>query len=381
MNLTPSLTPADGVTSNLLLCDMLTGWLHLFHWEFGQRSDRPVCSLNFPCHIVPCDFDQDGRRDLLVANLGALTPSDHQLGSIVLLRSFEEIERPEVITISENLARVADAEVADLDGDGDNDVLAAEFGFERAGRLSWIETIAITNGKPQLQFHVIDQRHGAIHAQMTDLDHDGDLDVIALFGQEYESVMAYLNDGHGNFRPRILFQADSPGFGNSGMELVDLDRDGDQDILFTNGDSLDNFQLRPAHGVNWLENRGEGEFAYHRLVELPGAVRAVAADLDGDGDLDIAAVAFCPRDLRQQFRPKLLDTLIWLEQTAPGVFERHALNRTEAGHMAVAAGDFDGDGDFDLAVGEFSPVASANRSWFTIYWNQLRTADAKTPEQ
>ena len=71
--------------------------------------------------------------------------------------------------------------------------------------------------------------------------------------------------------------------------------------------------LKPYHGVIWLENTGTFPFVEHRLATLPGAQRAQAADLDGDGDLDIVASAF----VSGEAAPRLA-SLVWLEQTAPG---------------------------------------------------------------
>jgi hypothetical protein len=363
----------QGSATRLLLCDMLNGAVRQFGWERGQAISLPLAQLQNPDHIVACDFDRDGLQDYLVAELGALMPTDELNGAVVLLRATGQPEGWELIRLHTGIGRVADAQMADLDADGDNDVVVAEFGFEKAGSLFWLETVSIENGRPVVVRHEIDPRHGAIHVPVTDIDADGDLDVIALISQEHETIVAFLNDGHGRFEKRTLFDAGTPSFGSSGMELADMDQDGDIDLLFTNGDTLDTFQLKPFHAVNWLENRGDGQFQKHKIETLPGAVRAVAVDLDEDGLKDIVAVAFCPPMLRHMVRPNRLDTLVWLRQTAPGQFERHALPlETPTGSMAVAAGDFDSDGDVDLAVGEFAPFTPTSRQWFSVYWNPLR---------
>ena len=98
----------------------------------------------------------------------------------------------------------------------------------------------------------------------------------------------------------------------------------------TNGETLDDATVKPWHGVRWLENRGPFPFEPHDLAALPGAHRAVAADLDGDGDLDVAVAAFLPDPDRTRGS---LASLGWLERKAPGVFERHTLQAGQLSHF------------------------------------------------
>ena len=363
--------------TRLVVCNMEGGGIDRLTWIDGRWSSARLAKLKHPDHLVACDFNRDGVPDFLVADLGTLGATDDLLGAVTLLCATGKMDSYEPIPVQDGLGRVADAQLADLDGDGDDDFIVAEFGFETVGRVLWLETLNITNGRPETRLHVIDARHGSIHVKPTDLDGDGDLDLISLISQEHESIMAYFNDGQGGFTSQTLFQASSPSFGSSGLELADLDGDRDLDILFTNGDTLDKFQLKPFHGVHWLENCGSNVFEYHHLAVLPGAVKAIPCDLDGDGDLDVAAVAFCPSVLKHQDRPRIFETLIWLEQTSTGQFERHSLERSGDGHMSVAAGDFNNDGNLDLAVGEASFDPSARR-WLTVYWNRGRLSDSTT---
>ena len=95
----------------------------------------------------------------------------------------------------------------------------------------------------------------------------------------------------------------------------------------TNGDSLDDFTIRPFHGVRWFENEGEYPFEQHDLATMPGVHRAQAADIDGDGDLDVVACAFLPNAehppfqlLERQGNLSRPHALGWLEQTRARAF-------------------------------------------------------------
>jgi hypothetical protein len=185
---------------------------------------------------------------------------------------------------------------------------------------------------------------------VTDLDGDGKLDFVALLSQHHETVVAFLGDGKGGFRQETIDAAPHPAWGSSGLQLVDLDGDRDQDMLVTNGDMLDDYQLKPYHGIRWLENKGAFPFVAHVLAAMPGVIRAQAADLDGDGDMDVVAgslvqVSGPSGPVKSPDAP----SLVWLEQTAPGTFARHTLERG-AQHLSLDLGDLDGDGRVDIVT-------------------------------
>jgi hypothetical protein len=320
-----------------------------------------------PCHSEAVDLDRDGRMDLVVANLGGRLPEDHALGSVVWLQGQAGgAYRP--LTLAKDLPRVADVQAVDVDGDGDLDLIVAAFGWRTTGGVFLLENRTVDYASPLFVKREVDGRSGSIHVPVADLDGDGRPDFMALFAQHHEAVVAFLNQGKGEFRTETVDQAPHPAWGSSGMELVDLDGDGDLDVLVTNGDMLDDFQLKPYHGIRWLENRGRFPFVPHEIANLPGVHRARAADLDGDGDLDVVACAYV--ELRAEGTPTTAvatyPSLVWLEQKAPGVFVRHTLERGGR-HVSLDVGDFDGDGDVDIVVGNFR---SSTRTWVELWVNE-----------
>jgi hypothetical protein len=102
---------------------------------------------------------------------------------------------------------------------------------------------------------------------------------------------------------------------------------------------------------------------------MPGVHRAAAADIDGDGDLDIVAGALLAAG--SDVDETRLPALGWLEQTKPGTFVRHAIEIGPPRHATLDVADIDGDGDLDIVAGNFFMDGSAP-GWVDVWTNEMR---------
>ena len=312
-----------------------------------------------PSHVQIFDFDGDGDKDLVVGVLGMLFPNNDKIGSVIILENDGQFNYRKHLIV-EKIARVSDVRAGDLDNDGDMDLAVAQFGYDD-GETRWIENL----GNWSFESHILQYLSGPINVEITDIDHDNDLDIISLVSQEWEEIYCFINDGTGQFQPRLLFGSSNQDYGSSGIAMCDLDQDGDEDILYTNGDAFDYIppQGRPWHGIQWLENLGGLEFEFHRICSFTGATNVRAADIDNDNDLDLFAVsAFNIWESPES------NSIIWLENDGNMQFTLREISRDPTHLLCCDPGDFNNDGLMDLVTGGMHTYPPFNRMGRITLW-------------
>ncbi|MFQ5526964.1 MAG: FG-GAP-like repeat-containing protein [Thermoanaerobaculia bacterium] len=232
--------------------------------------------------------------------------------------------------------------IADVDGNGDNDVILGP--SESAGKLSWYEAIDPVNG-PWTE-HSIDASVTFLHTfKAADMDHDGDLDLVTAEMHQSsnpDEVSVYFNDGEGTtWSQQVVAES-----GSHNLRVGDIGGDGDLDLFGANwNDGAPNSAV-----IEMWENTTSplalGSWNRH-IVEtsLPwNAVFVDGKDLNGDGLPDLVTGGWWYPN------PGALGGT-WTRQTigAP-------LN-----NMAVVH-DFDNDGDFDI-LGTDGQVGGEDFSW------------------
>ena len=291
--------------------------------DFVEPATSPETVGGGPVGLVAADFDRDGDRDLATANNFTSTVTFLRNGGNGNLT--EPAFSPEFIGASPTALAAAD-----LDGDLDQDLAVTAGGgvvnvLLNAGNGNF--TQPVTSPEP------VGANPQAIVA--ADVDGDGDRD-LATANFNSSDVTILRNNGNANFNQ----PASSPelvGPNPLSLAIADLDGDGDRDLVVGNS----------SNAVNILRNSGSGNFSQplsspEATAGLPGSI--APADLDGDGDQDLAVAN------------NTAGNVTILRNGGNANFVEPASSPEDAGGAptAVVAADLDADGDRDLANANFT---------------------------
>jgi hypothetical protein len=183
-----------------------------------------------------------------------------------------------------------------------------------------------------------------------DYNKDGWPDMMVLFGVNNEGLSLFLNNHKGGFTSKELLTF-PPVYGSTSFQLTDIDHDGNLDLIYTCGYNYrDSRILKPYHGLYIYKNLGDFKFKQTWFYPINGCTKAIATDFDKDGDLDIATIAFFA-----DMKNKPAEEFIYFEQDKPMSFKAHAVPVSENGRwMAMEVTDHNNDGKPDIILGNYA---------------------------
>lgn len=271
------------------------------------------------------DIDGDGDIDILI--------NEDQEGFVHWLE-YDDVIFPQFIkhTVISNASFNSSVDLADMDSDGDLDILLTQGGFIDA--LSWYENDGTSN--PSFIRHTIIAGSGnSLHVVVGDLDNDGDLDIGSNGSSESNTLGWFENLGGSN--PSFEeHQIPTSFVAPVNIALADMQGDGYLDLVASS---------RIADGIWWYANDGNTNPNFTELLvtstESPRNILAV--DIDNDLDLDIVSLS-----------PDT-NSILWHENNDAlnSDFTTHIVSNDLTFPFGIATGDLDGDGDLDIGATAF----------------------------
>ncbi|MCX6138593.1 MAG: VCBS repeat-containing protein, partial [Ignavibacteriales bacterium] len=238
-----------------------------------------------------CDMNGDGRMDLVIGGYNGLLAYKNAGDSLHFLWQLDTSVFGTINTLIGTDARPA---FADLDGDGDIDLLVgigeSLFGGPTAGitmgfRNTGTRTVphfeldnTLATGIPDIGLNS--------YPVLADLDNDGDYDL--LYGRDTQVMLCYLNTG----TVRVPVWTSTPGI-VSGIEtttywkdpaVCDIDGDGDLDLVYGTSDGT--LMCYRNNGTKTLPFF-QYDPSYFQVIRTDGNGATVSfGDYDRDGDMD-----------------------------------------------------------------------------------------------
>lgn len=310
-------------------------------------GDTEGCYSNY---VVMADLDGDGDLDAVFASGGGYyVPGDAAPMAVYLNDGHGTFAESGAATVGGFSGRLRQVAVGDIDGDGDNDLVAPD---------AWAmqpDAVFVNNGARPPVFASegatrlgTSSRAGAV--RLGDLDGDGDLDLVITDWGDMPfmspgTAKVYRNDGTGKFSEiaaAVPQNTQAIGTGPIDADLFDADNDFDLDLLLASRDGESLLFMNDGHGVFADANA--------RLADQPGpyVYGPDECDVDGDGDLDVWLDNGAAPLAEQLVINDGLGTFV--DETATRVTG----NVVDADDNEVQCADLDGDGDLDAVVASLS---------------------------
>ncbi len=296
----PTFGDIDGDVDNDLLVGVLGGaynsnsttidnFLHLEQTapnSFEVKTRRYIYNIDLGSETFPsfADLDGDGDQDMLVGN--KIQPDDNLTGKLFRFENIGTPTEPKFILRGIVPEFTGDYHFApafgDLDNDGDLDIL---MGTWRDELMLVINEGQVTEPNWTIADSAIVKLTRGRNATPTlgDIDDDGDLDLF--IGESSGDINFYRNDG-GSDGPEFILVDDKYGGIDAGRRsvptLVDIDTDGDLDLVVGS----------EAEGLKLYRNNGtlrEANFVLDETFDVPvhPFSAPIFTDVDGDGDADL----------------------------------------------------------------------------------------------
>ncbi|MCA9172581.1 MAG: VCBS repeat-containing protein, partial [Planctomycetales bacterium] len=235
----------------------------------GQIISRDAVGVN---HVLPTDMNGDGHVDVITASMLS--------SRVSLFLNGGQAAFGTPVEILTDASGTASTSLADVDGDGDEDLVVASYWDNK---ISWYENLD-GRGTFALPKLITNLANRAQSVRTADIDLDGDLDVVsASYGDG--KIAWYENlDARGNFGPQqvITNRLNGPVY----VHIADLDDDGDMDVLSA---SISDSIVAWYENTDGAGTFGAIQILTRRAI----AVEWIAtADLDDDGDIDIVSASY-----------------------------------------------------------------------------------------
>lgn len=242
---------------------------------------------------------------------------------------------PETISGSYNGPDPVSFFTADLDGDNAKDIIVSTWPLIGDNQIYWFKNM----GKETFERRILSDNYGSVYITGVDFDKDGDIDIVSLGGD----IVWIENKGNGEFKERIIpFEIGSPYTMKAGKcDITDLDNDGDLDIIVP---STGFYSIQPcdAYTLFWFENDGNFNFTPRSITcdKFEDVDEVIADDYDNDGDIDFIATSGC--------NPAILT---WYENLGNTEFKYHFIEEIGGCNaIPLTKTDLDNDGNSDFIL-------------------------------